>query len=498
MKEGITKADWLTALACQSMAWRSMRSAPSAPDEADRFRMQQGQEIGALARKLYPDGVFVPSIPGQDAHKTAREFIACSPKNSFFEVTAFSPPFVAKADILCRHNGGWHVVEVKSGFSGEPEELGGLIADLAYTVMVFKRAGYSIGRASLMLLSRNYCFGDSPERLFEVVDTTAEVTAQVEKFETFAGQLAAVVFHDEPPTPALNPACRNCAFFVDECLGKGHEHTVLEIPSLSAKKLKRLSADNIVDLAGLPEDMELNDRQRRARDSAMTGQMIVHPALELALSMIAWPCHYLDFETVATTLPLYPGQGCHQQVLTQYSIHHCEHIHAEPSHDEYLADPFQDCQRELAEMLIVSLGSQGTILVYSSFEKTRIKALKAAYPDLASALEAILDRLVDLLSYVSDFVYHPEFRGSFSIKTVLPVLVPDLSYDGLAIRNGALAITRFARMARREITGPEIENTRQELMEYCKLDTLAMVRLHQELAKMISPQAAGAGRSLAS
>src|SRR5579862_9842959 len=123
MEEIITKADWLTSLACQAMAWRAMRYASPPPGEADRFRMQQGQEIGARARGLYPDGVFAPVIAGTGAHDAALAFIASSPKTTFFEVTALSSPFVAKADILCRTTDGWNVIEVKSGFSSEPEEL---------------------------------------------------------------------------------------------------------------------------------------------------------------------------------------------------------------------------------------------------------------------------------------------------------------------------------------------------------------------------------------
>lgn len=465
-----------------------MRSVPSSLDEADLFRMQQGQEIGALARTLFPDGVFIPIIAGHPAPEAARDFIAHSPSTTFFEVTALSQCFIAKADILRREGEAWHVIEVKSSVSGEPGELGALLDDLAYTVMVFKRAGFCVAKASLMLLSRDYQFGDRWDRLFQLVDMTTEAEAQAGIFEASAVQLAAALCGDKAPAPVLVPSCRDCAFFEADCLGKGHAHTVLEIPNLSAKKLARLSAEGIIALSELPDDLELNDRQQRAKDAALTGKLVVHPALALALSMIAWPCRYLDFETVATTLPLYPGHGCHQQVLTQFSIHRCDNIDAEPTHDEYLADPLRDCQRELTERLIASLGGRGTILVYSSFEKTRIKTLKAAYPDLAGPLDAILDRLVDFLSYVADFIYHPGFRGSFSIKKVLPALVPDLSYEGLGIRNGDLAIARFARMARREITEADIETTRQQLLEYCKLDTLAMVRLHQKLATLAPSQ----------
>jgi hypothetical protein len=130
------------------------------------------------------------------------------------------------------------------------------------------------------------------------------------------------------------------------------------------------------------------------------------------------------------------------------------------------------------------LGDRGSIIVYSNFEATRIKALQAAFTDLAEPLQGIIDRLKNLLPVVEDHVYHPDFHGSFSIKNVLPALVPDLSYTGLDVADGDTAITRFARMARGEISGDSVGVTRHRLLEYCKLDTLAMVRLHETLFQL--------------
>lgn len=173
-------------------------------------------------------------------------------------------------------------------------------------------------------------------------------------------------------------------------------------------------------------------------------------------------------------------------MLTQLSIHHRDSTSAEPWHSEFLADASRDCQRELAEALIAELGAQGSVLVYTSFERKRIEALQNAFPDLDDRLQAILARLVDLHPLISDYVYHPDFRGSFSIKVVLPSLVPDLSYQECAIRNGEVAITRFARMAVGDIPATEISLTRLELLHYCRIDTLAMVRLHEALSKLAS------------
>src|SRR5690606_11405351 len=103
--------------------------------------------------------------------------------------------------------------------------------------------------------------------------------------------------------------------------GAGVEYSVFDLPNLSAKKLEILSDVGVVDLSLLPEDLELTERQRRVRHAALTGQMFVSPGLSDALASIKWPCRYLDFETVTTFLPLYDGHTCHQQVLTQFSVH---------------------------------------------------------------------------------------------------------------------------------------------------------------------------------
>jgi CRISPR/Cas system-associated exonuclease Cas4 (RecB family) len=480
MRATIEKFDWLTAMQCPVKAWHAMRAPPPTPTEAEQFRMQQGQEVGALARKLYPSGVFVFERNGKSAVEVTQDLIA-DPKNlTLFEPTFLAPPFVAKADILVRENGAWHVQEVKSSFA-DTSNLADLADDLAYTVMVCRRAGLAVAKASLFLLSRDYRFGDGPERLFKTVDVRNEVNLRVAQFEAIANATAKIILSDNPPTPVLVPACRGCPYFTDKCLGAGLRFTVLELPRLSNKKLQSLSVKGIIDLTKLPKGLELNARQARVLRGVGTGKTIVEPGLTAALQAVQWPCHYLDFETVMTFRPLYPEHGCHRQVLTQFSIHHRESLDSEVSHSEYLADPMHDGERVLAESLIAALGQHGSIIVYSHFEHTRIKVLRDSFDDLSEQLQSILDRLVDLLPIVADHVYHPEFRGSFSLKRVLPALVPELSYEGLGVKDGDMATTRFAKMARGEISGPEIETTRRQLLEYCKLDTLAMVRLHEVL-----------------
>jgi hypothetical protein len=179
-----------------------------------------------------------------------------------------------------------------------------------------------VTKASLLLISRNFRLGDSPTRLFEEFDKTGDVMVRVGQFETTADSQAGLLFHGAPPSPLLVSACRDCGYFREQCLGAGLAHTVLEIPALHHKKLKRLSDAGIIDLSRVPGDLNFNNQQLRAKDATISETTFVDAGLEGALNTVVWPCSYLDFETVATVLPLYPGHGCHQQVLTQFSIHH--------------------------------------------------------------------------------------------------------------------------------------------------------------------------------
>jgi hypothetical protein len=170
--------------------------------------------------------------------------------------------------------------------------------------------------------------------------------------------------------------------------------------------------------------------------------------------------------------------------VTQFSIHRRESIDAEPSHCEYLADPKKNCERELAEALIEKLDRAGSILAYTNFEEKRIEALRDEFPDLADSLQAILSRLKDLEKVIESNIYHPEFGGSFSIKAVLPALVPELSYAELEVRDGETAVARFARMAKGEVSGDKAQAIRRQLLEYCKMDSYGMLKLHEVLVRL--------------
>ena len=277
MRDTVTKSDWLHAMQCLPGAWYGIREENSAPDEAARFRMEQGQEVGALARELYPEGVLVGGSGALSSAEHTQELISAR-VGILFEPTFTLPPFIVKADILRRDNDNWHVLEVKSSFS-DTSQMDDLVDDLAFTIWILEKAGMKIGRASLLLLSRAYRFGGGPERLFEIVEKTDEAINRAAEFEEAKNATLAALFRDLPPKAKLSSACRECERFGDTCLRTSAAHTVLEIPQLHYTKLAKLSEAGIIDLADVPTDLKLNERQQRARYSALSGNTVVEAGL---------------------------------------------------------------------------------------------------------------------------------------------------------------------------------------------------------------------------
>ena len=476
----MTKADFLAAQQCMTMAWYRHRADQPLPDLAARFRMEQGREVAESARQLWPEGKPVGGTIGEAI--TLTQGLITSGARTIFEAAFRSGRYVARADVLSQNGNGWDVIEIKSSFANSPKVAREFVDDLAYTVMVLRRTGVNVKTSQLLLLSRDYRHGDLVPVLFTRLDKTHEVDARAAAFDQMADDIAGAVYGDATPQPVLKSACRRCAFFQTHCLGSGIAHTVFELPNLHKTKFERLSSKGIVDITATPSDLRLTTMQQRVKDTVDSGQVFVGPELAQELRALQWPCYYLDFETVATVMPLYQGHWCHRQVLTQFSVHRRAGRQARLDHYELLADATKDQERELAERLIDVLGTRGDIVVYSHFENVRIKALISRFPEFADPLDAIRQRLIDFAKVVRKHVYHPAFHGSFSLKKVIPALVPEVSYDALAIGDGVTAISIFAKMARNEIG--EIEEVRKNLLAYCETDTLVMVRLHDKLADL--------------
>ncbi|KKL51098.1 hypothetical protein LCGC14_2298880, partial [marine sediment metagenome] len=270
-----------------------------------------------------------------------------------------------------------------------------------------------------------------------------------------------------------------------DCLGSGIENHIFLIPRLSQKKFDKLDAEGIYKIEDVPDGFDLTDNQKKVHYAIKNNAPYIDEGLKSELNNIKWPAYYLDFETCITAIPLYADIAPHTQIPTQYSIHKYESIGSETGHFEYIADPAKDCRRELAEKLITDLNSEGSIIVYSSFENTRIKQLIELFPDLADQLKKVQERLVDLEKIIKEKFIHPKFEGKTSIKKTLPALAPEFTYEGMEIADGFTASAYFAYMAQGKFDKDRMDSIIGNLLEYCKLDTLGMVKVHERLAENV-------------
>jgi CRISPR/Cas system-associated exonuclease Cas4 (RecB family) len=476
----ITKNIFLKTVFCDTLGWR-LRNETLRPEisPAQLFRMEQGKKIHKLARELYPDGIFVNEPSSLTAGVRTRDLLAHPETREIFEATFLSGNYIAKADILVRNSETWDLIEIKSSITEKDE----LIEDLAYTTLVAQAAGVSPSSIHLMLIDKNYRLGMPGGCLFVKKDVTQRVLAKLQQFRTMRDQIDSITSAPAEPEPKLRFNCKKCDYF-EECLGESIGTPVFNVPRLKQKSVEELIAEGVISICDVPDDYPLSVSQRQAVECAKSGRVQIDPDLKRKLAGIHWPAFYLDFETMMTALPLWPKVAPYDHIPIQYSLHIRESPGSEISHKEYLADPGQDCRRELAERLIVDCAGDGSIISYSSFEKTTIAGLAKLFPDLSGPLQFLANRIIDLEPCIK-CVSHPKFCGRTSIKVILPVLVPDLSYDGLEIANGDEALVTFAKMAQGTMTPVEMERKRAALLEYCERDTLAMVRLHEVLREWI-------------
>jgi hypothetical protein len=479
----VTKEVFLEALACLTRGWfiKNLDSEP--PSVGDLLRMEEGKEVHRRARALFPSGVFAGNPP-----KT-QTLLAKGDTDPIFEAAFEADSFSARADLIIPGKKGIRLVEIKSSLHDDDEVKAELIDDLAYTAMVLRKAGHRITEAELLLLSRDWRLGMPDAKLFKGSDHTKAVLARADEFEKVSAAVVKAIVNKKRPAASAILGCKDCGYFEDECIGKGLADPIYDLPRLSAKKFVALKDEAVLTIRGIPVDFELTDNQERVRQAVRSGKpWIDKTTLKTLLAEVAWPAVYLDFETLKTAIPLWPKIAPHEQVVTQYSVHVCDSIGKVRKHREYLADGKADRRRELAERLLVDTDGQGSVVVYhASFEKTVIADLAERFPDLRRPLRSLLDRVFDLERVFTKAYYHPAFRGSSSIKVVLPVLIPSMGYDSMEIGDGDTAIVAFARMASGACDAKEEATLRKGLLDYCRQDTLAMVRLHSAVALLMTP-----------
>jgi hypothetical protein len=242
-----------------------------------------------------------------------------------------------------------------------------------------------------------------------------------------------------------------------------------------------LHEEGIHGMLDIPKT-RLSENQILLRNCHESGQPWISPSLTIALDIFEYPIHFLDFESAAAAVPKLVGSHPHEAMPFQWSCHTL-HKDGRMTHAEYLADDNAYPRETLFKALLEVLGNKGSICVYSPFEKRMLNEAIRAMPHREWDLQALIKRLVDLHPIVKRHLYLPSFYGSYSIKQVLPALVPELSYETLQVQDGNAAGRAFLELL--ETEDPALRQAkRADLLAYCSQDTLGMVKIREALLRL--------------
>jgi len=495
----LTKSRFLAGQQCALRLWSQVND-PLPHEESEEGSVQAlGIAIGQEAHRLFPGGVLVdhPPYAHEPAVRRTRELMADRRVPAIFEAAFEAAGVRVRVDILERGaRGRWRLTEVKSSGSVKDVHLD----DLAVQGLVVEEAGVRLESAGILHVNKAYVRGKGAvdwKRFFTRADRTADFRSRVEDLPGAIAAMARIARLRQ--APAIDPG-RHCdspyeCEFQIRCHRGLPKDWIGHLYRISDRKFEALKAAGIAAIRDIPEDFDLNHQQQIIRQVLKSRTEHVSPDLTKLLAKFGPPAAYLDFESMAPIVPLYPKTRPFESLPFQWSLHVWDGK-KKPTHDAFLADGMEDPRRAFIESLLAAVKRLDLpILVFSSFEMTTLKQMAALFPDLTKPIERLMARLCDLLPVVQGGIYHADFQNSFSIKTVAPALAPHLTYDDLeTVADGLAAAQAFESLAAGRVQDKaDIANLRQALLDYCQRDTLALVEVHKALLAR-APKQRGRGR----
>jgi hypothetical protein len=370
---------------------------------------------------------------------------------------------------------GWRVIEVKAATSVKDYH----VLDCAIQYWVLRNSGIRVKSIALAHVDNQFVYqGDEN---YDGLLLENDLTDEVRDWERDVLELVAKARDAVTGPMPLVDVGAHCnkpyaCPFIAYCWPSDSEYPITGLGGGLAK-LSEYVALGYRDIRDVPADLLTADLQQRIHRVTVSGVPEVLPGAKEILRTLPYPRYYLDFETIAPAVPIWTGTRPYAAVPVQWSCH-IEKDDGELEHEEFLDLSGAPPMRALAEQMISCLGTSGPILMYTSYEKGVINGLIESFPDLAAPLQGIVDRLVDLHPIVKAHYYHPKMLGSWSIKAVLPAIVPGMSYAGLeGINEGTGASDGYL-----EAINPRTDPARkleleEQLLKYCRFDTEAMVEI---------------------
>ena len=490
-KNSLSKSTFIRGLRCEKSLYlykHHYKLKDPTPSSLQAV-FDQGINIGLLAQELFPNGVDAsPENHFKMVESVGKtiDFISQG-QTIIYEATFLYKNVLAALDILVKDKEGWKAYEVKSSTKVSDT----YIKDAAIQYYTIKNSGIDLKDISIVHVNNEYTRDGELDihQLFTIESVYDQVLGFLPRIPNEVRRLKNVI--DSPEVP--NVDIGNHCFEPYDCDFRGTcwKH----IPDYSVFDISRLNKDKKFDLYNKGvitlDDIDLSQTNLNA-NQVLQVQSEINGTSHIEIEEIRnftnglnYPLYFLDFETIGPAVPKYNGSRPYQQLVFQYSLHIQETSESEIEHREYLADPSQDPRIGFIKQLIQDCGSSGDIIVYNiGFEKGKLKDLTEVFLEYSNELRGIVNRLKDLMiPFQKKWYYTPEMKGSYSIKSVLPALVPELSYNDLEIKEGGTASNIFLSMTKGTFEG-DVKETRKQLLEYCKLDTYAMVKILEKLLQV--------------
>jgi hypothetical protein len=484
----LSKSRYLSGLQCSKYLWTIVHDPESIPlpDAGTQHRFDQGQLVGELAKKLFPDGIDIPVDDFMVNIKQTGDLL--KRRLPLFEAGILADKLFCRLDVLNPSGiDRWDIIEVKSSTSIKEVN----IQDLSFQKYCCDASGLPVDKCYLAYINNQYVKQGEidPAKLFTVIDVTVKVSEAMENIKSRIDALFDIISAPQCPEMHIGRQCDNpyeCPM-KKPCWNFLTEHNIFSL-YYGGNKAFELFNNGIVSIRDIPPDYKLNVKQQIQKECVLSGvPYIDREALHSFLNLLKYPVYYLDFETFSTAVPLYNGIRPYQQVPFQFSLHIVKGDGATPEHISFLAEGQEDPRPLFLKTLRESLSDTGAIVVYNkSFEQNILRELANIFPDSADWVNDTCNRMIDLLVPFRNFhFYHPVQMGSASLKYVLPA-VTGKSYSGMDIANGEVASLAYLDITFGKADPETIKKVRTDLLTYCKLDTEGMVWIIEQLHKLCS------------
>ena len=465
-------------------------------DAAVDARMESGNNVGDLAMGLFGEYVEVTtlkpdgSLDYERMKELTKQYVQ-EGREIICEAAFDHNGLYCAVDILRKRENGYAMYEVKS--STKPDKYVYLL-DVCYQKYVLEKCGIHVDGVYIVTIDSGYVFDGTLDinKLFKITDVSALVVQEIGMVEGDLKRVEEILALHTEPNIDLSCSCVEpypCAYwnYCTKALPKPSIFDLYRMKFSTAIDHYRNGIISFEDI--LRGGVKLNDKTRRQIEFALEerGTYINKEGVKAFLDTLTYPLYFLDFETMQLAVPMYVGTRPYQQITFQYSLHYIDEKGGKLKHKEFLAESGPDPRRALAERLVQDIPENACVLAYNkAFECSRIQELAEAFPDLATHLLKIRDNIKDLLvPFQSGYYYNRDMGGSFSVKSVLPAIFPNdpsLNYHNLdEVHNGSEAMELFPKI--KDMPQKEREAARLNLLEYCKLDTLAMVKIFEELLR---------------